>query len=354
MAGSGLPLRPVEFELPEPGPNQALVRVAGCGLCHTDLGFLFDGVRPRHALPLALGHEIAGEVVAAGPGFDHVVGRAVIVPAVTPCGECAPCRGGLGSICAAQVMPGNDAHGGLATHVLVPARGLCPVPEAGALAGERLGRSECTLAELAVIADPVSTPYQAIRRAGVSQGDVAVVVGLGGVGGFAAQIARAAGARVVGFDVDRERLALLSRHGVELALDPSELDSREAKRRVLDFARAERLSEIRWRIFECSGSPRGQELAWSLLVPGGWLSVIGYSMEKVPLRLASLMALDATAQGNWGCLPELYPAVLHLVLRGQVALAPFVELHPLSEIEAVIAAAREHRLRRRPVLVPSP
>ena len=97
---------------PVPGPGQALVRVAGCGVCHTDLGFLHDGVKPRAPLPLALGHEISGVVEDAGLDFAHLVGRAVIVPAVTPCGECAECRAGNGTLCARQVMPGNDVHGG--------------------------------------------------------------------------------------------------------------------------------------------------------------------------------------------------------------------------------------------------
>lgn len=349
------PLLRREVDRFEWGPGEVVVRVVGCGLCHTDLGYLFDGVRPRHALPLALGHEIAGEVVAAHEDSRRWLGRAVVVPAVTPCGECDACRSGRGTICARQVMPGNDVHGGFASHVVVPARGLCPVDEPGALAGEPLGRAQVTLAELAVVADALSTPYQAVSRSNVGEHDLAVVIGLGGVGGFAAQIAACRGAAVVGIDVDSERLAALEPYGVELPIRVDGArgqDPREVKDLVLGFAREKRLPLTGWKVFECSGSRAGQELAWSLLVPDATLSVIGFTREKVEIRLSNLMALDATARGNWGCLPELYPGALALVLRGDVAIKPFVEVHPMGEIQEVVDAARAHRLKRRPVLAP--
>ena len=332
--------------------GQVLVRVAGCGLCHTDLGFLYGGVRPRHELPLALGHEISGQVVAAAAGLESWLGRAVIVPAVTPCGECDACRAGLGTICARQTMPGNDAHGGFASHVAVPARGLCAVDEPGAAEGARLGRAGVTLAQLSVVADAVSTPFQAVSRSGLVSGDLAIVVGLGGVGGFAAQIAKARGARVVGIDVDRRRLESLAPHGVRLPIDASGKDPRAIKDEIQRFAKSEGIPGRGWRIFECSGTRAGQELAWNLLVPDAYLSVIGFTRDKVEVRLSSLMALDATARGNWGCLPELYPKALALVLDGVVAIEPFVEVHPMEEIRAVLEDARHHRLGRRAVLTP--
>jgi 6-hydroxycyclohex-1-ene-1-carbonyl-CoA dehydrogenase len=352
MTAVGAPLERAEFALPQPPAGQALVRVAGCGVCHTDIGFLYDGVKARAGLPLVLGHEIAGEVVAAGPGHEQLVGRAVIVPAVTPCGECASCTSGHASICPRQVMPGNDIPGGFASHVLVPARGLCPVDDPAVLRGGTIGRSGCTLAELAVVADALTTPYQALRRAKVGPGDFVVVVGLGGVGGFAAQIARALGATVVGFDIAPERLAMLAQHGLAKGLSPRGRPARELRGELRDFAKQAGHDETCWKIFECSGSAAGQELAWNLLGHGAWLSVVGFTMDKIEVRLSNLMAFDAVAAGNWGCLPELYPDALQLVLAGQVALKPFVELFPMEEIERVLADVHAHRLDKRPVLIP--
>ena len=134
MVAQNEPMQLEEFDVGEPGEGEVVVEIAGCGVCHTDLGYLYDGVRLNHELPLALGHEISGKVVAAGSGADQWMGQSVIIPAVMPCGECDPCARGKGTICRSQKMPGNDIEGGFATHITVPASGLCPVDETKQLA----------------------------------------------------------------------------------------------------------------------------------------------------------------------------------------------------------------------------
>ncbi len=85
------PLELCDLPALEPAADEVIVAVAGCGVCHTDVGYAYDGVQTRHARPLVLGHEITGRVVAAGDKAGHWLGRAVIVPAVISCGECAAC-----------------------------------------------------------------------------------------------------------------------------------------------------------------------------------------------------------------------------------------------------------------------
>lgn len=330
-----------------PAHDEVVVAVAGCGVCHTDLGYLHGDVRTHRALPLALGHEISGTVVDAGDDARAMIGRAVIVPAVLPCGECEACRRGLGTICSRQKMPGNDIEGGFATHIVVPARGLCDVDR------DRLERAGLTLAEVAIVADAVTTPYQAVRRAGVRPGSLAVVVGAGGVGGFCVQIARASGAIVVAIDVDPERLAQIEAHGASLAIDARGRDARAIKSEVAKFAEERGVPAIEWLIFECSGTAAGQLTAYGLLVHGATLAVVGFTMEKIEIRLSNLMAFDARALGNWGCPPELYPAALDLVLDRRIEVKPFIETRPLDAINDVLAAAGRHELRRRAVLVPA-
>ena len=80
LVEAGKPLRAEAFTPRAPGPGEVLVRVAGCGVCHTDLGYYYDGVRTNAPLPLALGHEISGHVVAAGTGAEAWLGKAVIIP----------------------------------------------------------------------------------------------------------------------------------------------------------------------------------------------------------------------------------------------------------------------------------
>ncbi|MBK7278718.1 MAG: 6-hydroxycyclohex-1-ene-1-carbonyl-CoA dehydrogenase [Rubrivivax sp.] len=346
MTAPGAPLQRQDFAA-IPGPGEVVVAVAGCGVCHTDLGYFYDGVRTNQPLPLALGHEISGHVVAAGEGAAAWMGRAVIVPAVLPCGECDLCRRGLATICRAQKMPGNDIQGGFGSHIVVPARGLCPVDEA------RLAAAGLTLPQVSIVADALTTPYQAVRRAGVAPGDVAVVVGVGGVGGYCVQVARAFGAEVVAIDVDARKLdAIVADGGAALGLNAREHDAKALKKAVADFAKQRGLRATEWKIFECSGSAAGQTTAFNLLVHGATLSVVGFTMDKVEVRLSNLMAFDARALGNWGCPPEFYPAALDLVLDGKVLLAPFVETHPLAEINAVFHAVHQREITRRAVMVP--
>ncbi|MFO1217026.1 MAG: 6-hydroxycyclohex-1-ene-1-carbonyl-CoA dehydrogenase [Burkholderiaceae bacterium] len=346
MTAVNAPLERATFRA-EPGAGEVVVAVAGCGVCHTDLGYLYDGVRTNQPLPLALGHEVSGTVVAAAPEAKAWLGKAVIVPAVLPCGQCDLCRRGLGTICRAQKMPGNDIQGGFASHIVVPARGLCEVDPA------RLAKAGLTLAEVSIVADALTTPYQAVRRAGVAPGSLAVVIGAGGVGGYCAQIARAFGATVVAIDVDADKLAMIAGHGASLTLDARQLDAKGLKAAVMAFAKERKARTTEWNIFECSGTAAGQLSAFNLLVHGATLSVVGFTMDKVEVRLSNLMAFDARALGNWGCPPEDYPGALALVLDGKVQIKPFVELHALADINRVIAAVHHREIKKRAVMVPA-
>ncbi len=331
----------------EPGAGEVVVAIAGCGVCHTDLGYYYDGVRTNHPLPLALGHEISGHVVAAGPGAEHWLRKAVIVPAVLPCGECDLCRRGLAPICRTQKMPGNDIHGGFASHIVVPGRGLCEVDET------RLAKAGLTLADVSIVADALTTPYQAVRRAGVKPGSLAIVVGAGGVGGYCVQVAKAFGATVVAIDVDEDKLEAISHHGAALTLDARVLDGKAMKVAINAFAKQNGLPATEWFIFECSGTAPGQLTAFGLLVHGATLSVVGFTMDKIEIRLSNLMAYDARALGNWGCPPESYPAALDLVLDGKVAIKPFVEAHSLDDINRIFAAVHHREIKKRVVLTPA-
>lgn len=328
-----------DIRLPDVGAGDALVRVAGCGLCHTDVNFFSGTVRTRRPFPLVLGHEIAGTVIAA-PGCERLVGRLVIVPAVMPCGSCDLCRQGRDNACASQVMPGNDIDGGFASHVVVGARHLVEVGDTGPLAPY----------QLAVVADAVTTPYQALKRACVQAGDLVVVVGVGGIGTYAVQIARALGADVAAIDVAPGRRETAAALGARWTFDPAASEARTVKKQLLHEAG---ISTARWRVLEMSGSARGQEFAWALLPPAGTLGVIGFTMDKPDIRLSNLMALDASVFGSWGCSPRLYPAAIELVTSGAVQVAPFIESHALADGPAVFAAALRHEgTGRRPVLIP--
>lgn len=329
--------------LPTPalGADDALIEVAGCGLCHTDLSFLYGGVKTKKAPALTLGHEISGKVVAAGPAQEAWIGKQVLVPAVLPCGECALCTAGRPTACRSQIMPGNDVDGGFASHVALPARYLCEVDP-----------GDHDLWELSVIADAVTTPLQALERASVGRDDTVVIIGAGGIGTYGVQLAAARGAKVIAVDIDTNKLERVAAHGAGQVVDIKGLDGRAAKAAVRAAAGELGASAHMWRVFDMSGTAPGQTLAFDLLTFGGTVGFIGFTMEKITARLSNLMAFDATAFGNWGCAPQLYPEAVRLVTSGAVKVRPFSKRFPLAEINEVIAGVRAHEIKERPVLIP--
>ncbi len=345
MTGQGEPCIEQTEDLAPPPAGEAIVQVAGCGVCHTDISFLHMGVPTRQKPPLALGHEISGTVIAVGDGVESaLVGKAVLVPAVLPCGECELCKSGNRRICRGQVMPGNDRHGGFATHVTLPARYFCPIPE------RVLAQHE--LWELSVVADAITTPFQAVRSSGLSEGDLAICIGAGGIGVHGVQIAAAAGAKVIALDVDDDKLEIAASHGAGAVVNVKDLDIKAIKGKVKEHAKSLGAPKTCWKIYETSGSKPGQETAFALLGSGAHLSVVGFTMAKLELRLSNLMAFDAVVRGNWGCDPELYPETLEWIGDGRIKVSPFVEKHPLSKINDVLDAAHAGKLMKRAVLVP--
>lgn len=330
--------------LPALQPGDAVVEIRGCGVCHTDLSYFYMGVPTVQKPPLSLGHEVSGVVVGGEPGL---IGREVIVPAVIPCGECHLCKSGRGNRCLAQKMPGNSMgiYGGFSSHIVVASKFLCVV-------GERKG---VPLEHLAVVADAVTTPYQAAVRARLGSGDLVVVVGAaGGVGSFMVQVAKGMGAKlVVGIDINAEKLKMMEGYGADATINPKGLSAKELKEQFKVIAKAAGVSaNVGWKIFECTGTKPGQETALSLLSFVGTLVVVGYGTDETSYMFSKLMAFDAEIIGTWGCTPDKYPAVLEMCLDGRIQLAPFVETRPMSQIAEVFDQAHHGQLKRRVVLTP--
>ena len=346
MTAPGAPLERHLLAPHAPGAGEATVEVSGCGVCHTDVSFLHQGVKTRGTLPLVLGHEISGIVREVGGGVDAaLVGRAVVVPAVLPCGVCDLCRAGRRAICRSQVMPGNDGNGGFASHVVVPARFLCVVPDAALSAHE--------LWELSVVSDAVATPFEAVKRSGLAAGELALFVGVGGIGVYGVQIAAAAGAKVIALDVDDRKLEQARAAGAGAVCNVRDVAARDVRKQVRGLAEALGAPAYLWKIFEMSGTRAGQETAYSLLGFGASLAVVGYTMERIEVCLSNLMAYDATVRGNWGADPLIYPELLQWIGEGRITVKPYIERQPLERINEVFEEAHHGRLLKRVVLVPS-
>jgi len=330
-------------ELADPSATDVVVEVEACGLCHTDLGFADGSVAPRMGLPIVLGHEVTGVVRAAGERYQSLVGQKVLVPAVMPCGDCAYCRAGRGNACLKQKMPGNDIDGGFGTHLIAPGASMVSLADAPA---------SVKTDSLSVVADAVSTAYQGVRRSGLEAGDVAFVIGGGGVGGFTAQIAKALGAKVVVCDVHEERLAGLGELGFDHLCNVKGREAKDVRKELHGKAKEWGIPGLRYKIFECSGTAPGQTQAYTLLSNGATMVVVGFTRDTVNVRLSNLMAFDATVHGSWGCPVEAYPAVLKLIYEGKVVLEPFIERAPMSKVNDHLNALAAHKLAKRLVMDP--
>ena len=341
MVEKDQPFELVEQSIPSLKEGEALVKISGCGVCHTDLSFWHYGVPTRHELPLVLGHEISGIVV---DGSSDLIGKSVIIPAVMPCGDCDLCQAGRSNICQKQQMPGNDFHGGFASHVITPARYLAEVSDSVL--------TDHTLPELAVIADAVSTPYQVMVKSKIQEGDFAVIIGVGGVGIYAAQLAKIFGGKVLALDIAQEKLDQLEQVGINHTLNISGMEVRDIKKAVKDKCRKMGAPPNRWKIYEMSGTKPGQELAFALMGIASTLSIVGFTMDKLEVRLSNLMAFDANIIGTWGCKPELYSDVLLLVADDKLKIKPFTETFPMSQINEIFQKTLAHKLSKRSVMIP--
>lgn len=336
----------VKTEIPKPElkDDEVLVEIKGCGVCHTDLSYFYQGVPTVTKPPLTLGHEISGVIVE---GKSDLIGKEVIVPAVMPCNSCPICAKGRENRCLNQKMPGNSLgiYGGYASHIPVPYRDLCFVENRGAF----------PLETLAVVADAVTTPYQASLRGDLKDGDLVIVIGAaGGVGTYMTQMAKAFGAKcIIGFDIAEEKLENMKNYGLDYAINPKGKDIKELKEIFKSICKENGYpSNFGWKIFECTGTKPGQELALEFLSFIGRLVVVGYGPHKVEYMLSKLMAFDAEIVGTWGCPPKHYKNVLKLVLEGKIQIKPFVETRPMSQIEEVFELAHHGKLTKRVVLTP--
>jgi len=332
-----------EIDVPELQSGEVLVEVAGCGVCHTDLGYFYDGVPTVCKPPLTLGHEISGTVVA---GDEVWVGKEVIIPAVMPCRKCFLCKTGRGNRCLDQKMPGNSLgiYGGFASHIPVPGIDLCEVKD----------RGDIPLEHLAVLADAGTTPYQAAKRADLQPGDNVVVIGIGGgVGQYMGQIAKGLGAgTVIGIDITQEKLDRALNYGADFVINAGDKDARAVSGEFKGICKENGLPGYGWKIFEVTGAKGGQEIGLTLLSFIGKLIIIGFGLGKSEYMMSRLMAFDAEIIGTWGCLPEYYPIVVNMVISGKINIDAFVQTRPMSTIMESFEEAHKVPPDRRIVLIP--
>jgi len=169
---------------------------------------------------------------------------------------------------------------------------------------------------------------------------------------YGSLIAKIVGAKVLALDINDEKLVQAKANGVDATLNIKGLDFKSVKEKVKELTTKMNAPKTGWKIFEFSGTKAGQDLAFNLITFASTLSIVGFTMDKVEVRLSNLMAFDAKLIGTWGCKAELYPEVLDLISSGKLNITPFVETFPMSSINEVFKNTLAHQYTKRSVLVP--
>jgi 6-hydroxycyclohex-1-ene-1-carbonyl-CoA dehydrogenase len=325
--GPNQPLRVEEVSTPKPGAGELLVKVAACGVCHTDLHYIDHGVPTFKQPPMILGHEASGTVAELGAGVTRwKVGDRVLLPAVLSCGVCRQCREGRENICDDMKMFGNHVDGAYDEYVLAPAKDALSLPD------------ELPLVEASIIADAVSTPFHAVvNRARVKPGQWVAVFGCGGVGINCVQVAAAVGASVIAVDMMPEKLKLAKKLGAQYGVNPAEVE----KGRV-DKAIRKLIGDGVDVAFEAIGKPETIQAAYNCIRKGGLCVVIGYTNLGVEIPASRLMFYEQALIGSLGCRPVDYPRIIEMARIGKLKVTELVTSRfPLNDINAAFDLLRK-------------
>lgn len=345
LSEAAKPLDLVETDTPEPQGTEVLMRVTACGVCHSDLhiwqGYYDLGEGKKLTLedrniklPIVMGHEPVGEVVAVGPDAKGVkVGQTRLVFPWTGCGECARCKEDRENDCAKTAPIGVRRPGGYADHLIVPhprylidIEGIDP-------------HYACTLACAGI------TSYSAIRKAkDISADDKLVIIGAGGVGLTGVGIAADYFANeLIVVDIDEEKLAAAREAGADYTINPKRED---AAKRI-----AELTGDGAGAVVDFVASTETCKLGVDALRRGGSYVAVGLYGGQISMPTLALPARDIALRGSYvGTLSEMHE-LMGLVRAGKVDPIP-VETRPMSKVNETLQDLMAGRIVGRVVVVP--
>jgi propanol-preferring alcohol dehydrogenase len=327
----GKPLALKDAPEPSIGSEEVLIRMKGCGVCHSDL-HLVDGDWKDWGTPLPIipGHEVTGVVEQAGDKVSSLKpGDRVGVPWMQyACGQCPACRSGAEMLCPAQKSTGVTVHGGYAEWVKAPAAFTHRIPE------------ELDLVDAAPLLCAGITMFSPLRRAGNLSGKTVAIAGIGGLGHLGVRMASAMGAHVVAITRGEEKKGMAQELGAHEVIDTGK---EKAGRQLARMGGADLilLTGISARLFE--------ELIPGL-APNGTLVVLAAIAEAAKVIPATLLMGQKRIMGSVvGTRDDMDAMLTFAVDHGIV---PIVERHPLSTVNDVLEKMRQGQIRLRAVLTP--
>jgi len=328
----GGPFTAKDVPTPTIAPHEALVRVRNVGVCGTDVKIRANKMG-LGVIPLIMGHEIAGEVAEVGRevrGFAP--GDRVIVNFYLTCGRCQYCRAGRDTLCTEVRQHGFSTEGGFAEYLKTPGVNLCKVPD------------HVPLEHACILGDAVATSYHAItKRARVVPGTTLALIGVGGVGLHALQMARMAGGWVIAIDVNEARLELARSLGADAVIDARRGPFHETVRQLTDGQGVDVVMEF-------VANQQTLPSSYQSVKRAGRLVFVGYT-PQLPLSVMphELVRNELEIVGSRANTKQELQETMDLVGRGRIK--PIVDrVFPLAEIESAFDALREGRSLGRNVL----
>ncbi|MEC8951453.1 MAG: alcohol dehydrogenase [Pseudomonadota bacterium] len=334
----GAPLIEVESKTPEPQGSEVLIKTIACGVCHSDI-HMHEGVFDLGGGKqlevgregMVLGHEIFGEVIALGPDAqDAEIGdRRVVFPWIG-CGECAACKRGDEQLCTPGCALGIAHAGGFADHVMVPhSRYL-------------FDKGDVMDSLAATYACSGLTAYGALKKIGkLHEGDDIVIIGAGGVGMMAIQIARALGMDPIVVDIDDDKLEAARALGVNRSYNSSELQTAKDIRQTTGGAYA---------ALDFVGAEASVSYGLGCLRKGGMLIIVGLYGGSLTLPIPFIPMNARIIQGSYVGGLEDMAELMAMVREGKIAPIQITE-RPLKEANQALIDLKAGNVRGRQVLI---
>ena len=306
-----------DFEEPQVGDDEVLVRVKACGICGSDVHG-YTGKTGRRIPPLIMGHEAAGIVEGFGKNVKHFErGDRVCFDSTVYCNKCEPCKKGWYNRCEKREVlgvsiPEFKRHGAFAEYVAVPAWIVSKIPD-------NLSFTHAALLE------PASIGAHAANRVPISGDDTAVVVGAGTIGLFILQAAKLRGAKkVIACDINDFRLDIARKLGGDELVNPAKADLKETVNRLTDNKGAD-VS------FEAVGYAETFGNAVSVTKIGGYVVAIGNLQKTAEFNLQELVARELTFTGSYASSGEFRDCI-GLVASGKINVEPLIsDVLPMEE-----------------------
>jgi 2-desacetyl-2-hydroxyethyl bacteriochlorophyllide A dehydrogenase len=282
---------------PEPEEGYAIIKIRRIGVCGTDL-HAFEGTQPFFSYPRILGHELAGELVAADgiDGFEP--GERVTFIPYFNCGKCIACRTGKPNCCTSINVCGVHSDGGMAGYLKVPSYSL--------LHGEGLSFDELALVE------PLAIGAHGVRRAAVQPGEYVLVIGAGPIGLGVMEFARIAGANVIAMDINQQRLEFgKQKLGVKHTVNPASDDSMELLNTITggDFPSV---------VIDATGNQKAISNGFTYLAHGGRYVLVGLQRGDITFSHPEFHKREATLMSSRNATRKDFEQVITSMKNGLI------------------------------------